>query len=191
MNKLNEIDTEEHLEGNAEIERLHDKVDDIFFDPEPEKNNPNKAGTRVPGEDETREYTISFTMDELEVLTNALCAKQRMLDAEKYIRGSLNQDPKIKSHVRWRTVAEIMGFKEPNRDVSRWGHKNREIYAYYYYFHYEGLHPNAAAVKVNKDFGFPSQDACNTWLYNEITRQQKEDKSGTCAGLKRPQKSFV
>jgi hypothetical protein len=144
----------------------------------------NESLDTINATDSDNKYTIKVTDDEMNLLYDALGAMRRKIDSEKYIRRNIS-NPK-----KYEVMAEIMGFKEIGKRITRRGYKNHELYYYQYALYEIKLSPNQAAEYVQSIFNFPSQEACNSWIFKAITKYRKE--GNTCFGdLKRPQKSPI
>jgi len=129
---------------------------------------------------------VIFSEDDMMFMLIALDNYSRYREAEKYIRNSYGQN--IKSEKRWSTASEIVGLKKRKKSREH-GHLNEEL-VFYILRLKDGFTPNEAAEKVKVYFNWTSDDACNKWLYDEITRYKKIDNNKYRASSMEKGKSF-
>lgn len=117
---------------------------------------------------------LSLTPLELTYIHLALLHFIQRFKAEEYIKGSIGTG--IKNEKRWAKVAEIMLINEPEKLRRR----GKEFNLYCALIR-SGVSARKASEKVykfykNTDDKFPSQEACDKWLNDEVKRKQKEYK---------------
>lgn len=129
--------------------------------------------------------TIRLNLEPSELLEimQGLLLRQCEIEAKSYIRDSLNKG--ISDRERWATVAEIMLLKEQRKKLRRRG--GNEL-PFYYARVTNGFSANRAAEDVCKEFNFPTQEACNQWLRNEIKSSITEGVD-IYKGLPKPEKT--
>lgn len=122
---------------------------------------------------ETKDNNVEITLSKEDVgfIGAAFSIAVKNLEAKKYIRSTLGKN--ITSEKRWATAAKIAQLKDTQITKTR-GYKCQELFHYLSKLN-EGLTPDKAAEQVRIRFQWASQEACNKWLFDEITRHKKRD----------------
>ncbi len=128
---------------------------------------------------------LSFDKREMIKVLQGLLLLTQSLEAEQFVKDSLHA--KMSSEQRWSKVAEIMLVKTPGEKLKP--HGVDEIMRYKVLVE-GGYAPKLAAREVYRQFKFSSQEACNKWLCDEITRYKKSGNM-VFSDLKKPSKSDV
>ena len=144
----------------------HENIEEVILDNLHEKIETSRIQIPI----ETGKVNVTLSIFELLYLNFAIETKQRELKAKKYIRQSLSE--KIKPETRWLKVVEIMGLKKPGKRLRRRGYDDMEICLYWCCIENK-MSAMEAAKSVFSRFKFNSQETCNKWLCDEISRHKK------------------